>query len=120
MIILNKLFEFDEDLVHKMGSGIKNIFKGRTEDSTVPKVKPLKPMNIDQSHKMGSGVNTKFANPTEIRRRNMMNLAGQEASHLAKGTANFVGNNQRLVGGAGLVGAGMMAHKLMNRNKQMG
>ena len=133
MIPLNNLFEFDEDTMTGLAKKAGNFFKSTANQDVAMKPKPINNFfkstaNQDVAMKPKKiGLNTdknlkpkQFGiNPISNNRANIIRGLGREASHAAKSTANFVANNQKLVGGAGLVGAGVLANKMMNRNRSV-
>lgn len=138
MIPVNKLFyEFDAEEAGKtIGRGFSSVgkfFHGVMNPDDKPKYPPgFKPktfINKDaEVSQYKSGINrgtsqaniqhdTKMRTNTDYRNKQLAKGAGYAVSNMANKTANWVGQNQGVVKGAGLVGAGVLAHKMMNRKK---
>ena len=60
----------------------------------------------------------KFDTDAQFRRQQLARGIGTEVANAAKSAANWVGQNQGAVKTAGLVGAGYLGSRLMNRRRQ--
>ena len=127
MIPIYKLYEFDAEeagsYIKKAGSWLAN--KAGDAGRGMAKFgrgvlggKEAEDRQYKLGIKHGEGkYDARLRNDTQFRREKMAGAVGQELSNAAKATSKFVGQNQKLVGGAGLVGAGVLANRMMNRNR---
>ncbi len=92
-------------------SGAKSGFSADSREGTKSGILKGKQLAKDDHQK-------NMVTNTSDRRKQMLTNAGTEVKNATNATTNFVNDNQKLVGSAGLVGAGAIAHKLKNRTRQ--